>query len=212
MQPPGGDARAQVDEHRQGLGQDLVVRRLAGVEVEARGALRTGNAEVEGRQGPQQVAANGGGILAGIGRHQLVEAAFMDLAQAVGPGAAVGAGGQSATEDGLGLGALAPVEHGLVVAALGLGRLQVLDGHALGDDAGGAVAEAGDGGEQGGLLLRRGAAGVGPQARGDAEDLQQLRQVAQGVILEQVGPYQAAVQAQAGQVPTFCLVTMAEPT
>ncbi len=70
----------------------------------------------------------------------------------------------------------------------------------------------GQGAQQGALLLAGGGAWVLAQPDGDAEDLQQFGQVAQGVVLEQVGPDQDAQQAHAGDIARLGAVAVLHPT
>src|SRR5690606_39301557 len=95
---------------------------------------------------------------------------------------------------------------------LAVGGLQKVDAHAFGDNAGGAVAQAGNRLQQRAFFFRAGVARVFAQPCRDAVNLQQFSQVADGVVLEQVRPRQNAVQPAAGNVAGFGAVRSEEHT
>ncbi|MCY1291544.1 hypothetical protein D9M70_407340 [compost metagenome] len=92
-----------------------------------------------------------------------------------------------------------------------LGRFLELNRHAFGNDPGRVVADAHHRPQQRGFLFGTGTGLVGPQAHRQAIDLQEFSQIADGVVLEQVGPGEHSIETAARHIAGLGLVGMDDP-
>ncbi|MCY1404992.1 hypothetical protein D9M71_202170 [compost metagenome] len=168
-------------------------------------------AAVEGEVRIDDVACDAGGHLAGIAGADVVHHVLVNPAQGIGGRIAVSAAGEGGAQDHLAGGTLAPADHGHEWVGLAFGGVLEINLHAGGDDAARVMADAHYGPQQGRFLFLTGAAGVHAEAYRQAVDFQEFRQVAYGIVLEQVRPGQHHREAGAVQVARARAVDVCHP-
>ena len=198
LRPLHRDLHTDIHQLRQSLGVGRHVLGLAHIQPENRAAPHAIRRQaIERGQRVQQVPRDRATHLLDVAVAQIFSHLVVHVAQGIGAALAIGTACQRAAQDHLGLGALAPVEHQLKSLGVARGRVQKIQLHARRDDACRVVANAHQRPQQRHLLLFAGAAGVFADANRDAVDLQKLSQVADAVVLEQVGPHQLSEHGRA---------------